>query len=46
MKNKKITSIDNKRLKDLIKLSKKSKFRNKINLFIVEGLKERVYFII
>ena len=46
MKNKKITSIDNKRLKDLIKLSKKSKFRNKTNLFIVEGLKERVYFII
>ena len=40
MKSKKISSIENKRLKDLIKLSKKSKFRNKTNLFIVEGLKE------
>ena len=40
MKSKKITSIENKRLKDLIKLSKKSKFRNKTNLFIIEGLKE------
>jgi len=40
MKSKKITSIENKRIKDLIKLSKKSKFRNKTNLFIVEGLKE------
>jgi len=40
MKNKKITSIENKRLKDLIKLSKKSKFRNKTDLFIVEGVKE------
>ena len=40
MKSKKISSIENKRLKDLIKLSKKSKFRNKTNLFIVEGVKE------
>ena len=40
MKSKKITSIENKRLKDLIKLSKKSKFRNKTNLFIIEGVKE------
>ena len=40
MKSKKISSIENKRLKDLIKLSKKSKFRHKTNLFIVEGLKE------
>ena len=40
MKSRKITSLENKRIKDLIKLSKKSKFRNKTNLFIVEGLKE------
>ena len=40
MKSKKITSIENKRLKDLIKLSKKSKFRKKTNLFLVEGVKE------
>ena len=40
MNIRKITSIENKRIKDLIKLSKKSKFRNKTNLFIVEGLKE------
>ena len=40
MKSKKITSAENKRLKDLIKLSKKTKFRNKTNLFIIEGVKE------
>ena len=40
MKSKKITSTENKRLKYLIKLSKKTKFRNKTNLFIIEGVKE------
>ncbi len=40
MKRKKITSLENKKLKNLIKLSKKSKFRNETNLFIIEGKKE------
>ena len=38
--NKKITSLDNKEIKDLIKLSNKSKIRKVSGFFVIEGQKE------
>ena len=38
--NKKITSLDNKEIKDLIKLSIKSKIRRESGFFVIEGKKE------
>ena len=38
--NKKITSLDNKEIKDLIKLSNKSKIRRESGFFVIEGQRE------
>ena len=38
--NKRITSLDNREIKNVIKLTNKSKLRNETRLFVIEGLRE------
>ena len=38
--NKRITSLDNKEIKNLIRLTNKSKLRNESKLFVIEGFRE------
>lgn len=38
--SKRITSLDNKEIKNIIRLTNKSRLRNESKLFVVEGLRE------
>ena len=38
--SKRITSVDNKEIKNVIRLTNKSKLRNESKLFVIEGLRE------